>query len=88
MDQFLRAAFQIGFLEIWLPPVSTSSLSLSPSPSLSFSGRIPIWSVVAHHVYLFEVSFKTHVRGSPRQGILCYSSGHRWPNVNGGNLLS
>ena len=40
---------------------------------------IPIWSMESCHVYLLSLAFKTHVRGSPRQGTLCYSSGHQWP---------
>ena len=56
-----------------------STLSLSPSPSLSFSGLIHIWGVEAHHVYLFSLASKTHVRGSPRRGTLHYASGCRWP---------
>ena len=27
----------------------------------------------------FALAFKIHVRGSPRRGTLCYSSGHQWP---------
>ena len=27
----------------------------------------------------FALAFKIHVRGSPRRGTLCYSSGRRWP---------
>ena len=27
----------------------------------------------------FALAFKFHVRGSPRQGTLQYSSGHQWP---------
>ena len=34
MDQFLRAAFQIGFLEIWLPRIDFLSLSFSLSLTL------------------------------------------------------
>ena len=34
-----------------------STLSLSPSPSLSFSGLIHIWGVEAHHVYLPALAF-------------------------------
>ena len=41
-----------------------STLSLSPSPSLSFSGRIPIYSMEAHDFYLLAVYSKTHVRES------------------------
>ena len=40
---------------------------------------IPIWSTEARHVYLFPRASKTHMRGSPRRGTLCYSSGHLWP---------
>ena len=47
-----QTSFWNWFLGNLPPPVSTSSLSLSPSLSLSFSGRIPIWSVKSHHVYL------------------------------------
>ena len=47
-----QTSFWNWFLGNLAPPVSTSSLSLFPSLSLSFSGRIPIWSVKSHHVYL------------------------------------
>ena len=46
---------------------------------LSPSGWIPIWSVDARHVYLLALASKTHVRGSPRQGTLHYSSECQWP---------
>ena len=46
---------------------------------LFFSGWIPIWSMEARHVYLLSLASKTHVRGSPRQGTLLYSSRHQWP---------
>ena len=51
-----------------------STLSLSPSPSLSFSGLIHIWGVEAHHVYLVAPASKIHERGSPRRGTLHYSN--------------
>ena len=41
-----------------------STLSLSPSPSLSFSGWIHISGVAAHHVFLHVLASKTDVRGS------------------------
>ena len=60
------------FLERLAPPVS-SFLSL-----LLFR-LIPVWSIEAHRVYLFAQASKIHVRGSPRRGTLCYSSGRLWP---------
>ena len=42
----------------------------------------------ARQVYLLALASKIHARGSPRWGTLCYSSGRRWPNVDGANLLS
>ena len=83
-----KTSFSNLFLGNLALPMSTSSLSLSASPSLSFSVGIPIRSRAAHHVYLLVLDSKSHARGSPRVGSLCYSSGRRWPNVNGANLLS
>ena len=53
-----------------------------------FLSRIPIWSGEAHHVYLLALAAKTHAKESLRRGTLRYSSGRRWPNVDGANLLS
>ena len=53
-----------------------------------FFGRIPIWGVEAHHVYLFVLASKIPKRESPRQGTLRYSNGRRWPNVDGASSLS
>ena len=53
-----------------------------------FLSRIPIWSGEAHHVYLLALAAKIHLKGSLRRGTLRYSSGHRWPNIDGANLLS
>ena len=55
---------------------------------LPFLGWIPIWSGEAHHVYLLALAAKIHAKGSLRRGTLRYSSGRRWPNVDGANLLS
>ena len=55
---------------------------------LPFFGWIPIWSGEAYHVYLVALASKTHAKGSLRRGTLRYSSGRRWPNVDGTNLLS
>ena len=82
-----QTSFWNWFLGNLAPPVSTSSLSLSPSLSLSFSGRILIRSMEAHHVYLRALASKTHTRESLMQGNPCYSSGRWWPNVDGANLL-
>ena len=67
-------------------PVSTLSLSFSLSLPLLF--RLIPWSAEALRVYLLAPASKTHVRASPRQGTLRYSSGRLWPNVDGANLLS
>ena len=64
------------------------SLSLFPSPSLSFSGWVPIWKAEAHQVYLLALASKAHTRESLRRGTLHYSRGRQWPNVDGANLLS
>ena len=56
--------------------------------SYSIFWLIPIWSIEAHHVYLFAWAYKTHSRGSPRWGTLCYSSGRLWPYTDGVSLLS
>ena len=82
-----QTSFWNWFLGNLAPPVSTSPLSLSPSLSLSFSGRILIRSMEAHHVYLRALASKTHTRESLMQGNPCYSSGRWWPNVDGANLL-
>ena len=68
------------FLERLVSPVS-SFLSL-------LFRLISIWSTEALHVYLFARASKTYMRGSPRQGTLCYSSGHQWPNADGTSSLS
>ena len=73
-----QSSFWNWFLGNLAPPVSTS-LFLSPSPSLSFSGWIPFWSMEAHHVYLLALASKTHTRRSPRWGTLC-------PQVGAGSL--
>ena len=39
-------------------------------------------------MYLLALASKTHTKGSLRRGTLRYSSGRRWPNVDGANLLS
>ena len=83
-----QPSFLNWFLGILAPPLSNFSLSLSPSPSLSFSGWIPIWGVEALWVYLLALASKTHVRGSPRRGTLHYSSGRQRPNVDGTSSLS
>ena len=56
--------------------------------SYSVFWLIPFWSIEAHRVYLFAWTSKTHARGSPRRGTLCYSSGHLWPNIDAASFLS
>ena len=56
--------------------------------SYSIFWLIPIWGIEASHVYLFAWASKTHARGSPRWGTLCYSSGRLWPYVDGPSPLS
>ena len=63
----------------WAPPCHSFLL---------FSGWIPIWSAEARQVCLLALASKTSMKGSLWQGTLWYSSGHRWPNVDGANLLS
>ena len=74
-----------SFLEIWLPPCQLS-LSFSLSLPLLFS-LIP-WNAEALRVYLFARTSKTHTRGSPGRGMLHYSSGCLWPNIDGASFLS
>ena len=62
--------------------------SLSFSLSLPLLFRLIPWNTEALRVYLFAWASKTHVRGSPRQGTLCYSSGRLWPNVDVASFLS
>ena len=73
------------FAQAW-PPPRVNSLSFSLSLPLFF--RLIPWNTEALHVYLFARASKTHTRGSPRRGTLCYSSGHLWPNVDGASFLS
>ena len=56
--------------------------------SYSVFWLIPVWSIEAHHVYLFAWASETHVRGSPRQGTLHYSRGCLWAYADGESLLS
>ena len=56
--------------------------------SYSVFWLIPFWSIEAHRVYLFAWASKTHARGSPRRGTLCYSSGCLWPYVDSGSFLT
>ena len=75
----------MGFLhKLGLPHVDTLSFSLS----LPLLFRLIPWNAEALHVYLFFWASKTHVRGSPRWGILHYSSGCLWPNIDGVSFLS
>ena len=64
-------------LERLVSPVSTHSISFYLSLHLLFRLNSTC-GMEAHHVYLLALASKTHVRGSPRQGILCYSSGRQW----------
>ena len=56
--------------------------------SYSVFWLIAFWSIEAHRVYLFAWASKTHARGSPRRGTLCYSSGRLWPYVDSGSFLT
>ena len=73
------------FAQAWPPPCR---LSLSFSLSLPLFFRLIPWNAEVPLVYLFARASKTHVRGSPRWGTLCYSSGRLWPNVDGASFLS
>ena len=63
--------------------------------SLSFSLSVPLLLRQNSHLEC-EVSprlltcqaSKTHARGSPRRGTLCYSSGCLWPYVDSGSFLT
>ena len=74
------------FLERLVSPVSPLSLSFSLSLPLHF--RLIPWNAEALLVYLFARASKTHVRGSPRRGTLCYSTGCLWPNIDSASFLS
>ena len=69
-------------------------LGLSHIDSFSVSLFLPLffklipWNTEALRVYLFAQASKTHMRGSPRQGTLRYSSGCLWPNIDGASFLS
>ena len=71
-------------LKDWFPPCQISlSVSLFlPLPPSPFQAEFP------SGVYLLALASKTHVRGSPRRGILRYSSERQWPNVDGASSLS
>ena len=69
-------------------PVSPLSLSLSFSLSLPLFFRLIPWNTEALCVQFSARASKTHVRGSPRQGILCYLSRCLWPYVDGASPLS
>ena len=77
-----QTSFSKWFLGNLAPPMSTSSLSLSPSPSLSFSGWIPIWGVKAHHVYLLVLASRPTREGAqggaPSAIQVCASGLCRW----------
>ena len=66
------------------PHVKSLSLSLSLPLLFRLNSHL---CVESGHVYLLALASKTHVKGSPRQGILCYSNRHRWPNVDGANFF-
>ena len=63
--------------KLGLPHVNSFSLSFSLSLPLFF--RLIPWNTEGLRVYLFAQASKTHVRGSPRQGTLRYSSRRQWP---------
>ena len=72
-------------LERLVSPMSNLSFSLSlflPLPPSPFQAEFP------SGVYLLALASKTHVRGSPRRGILRYSRERQWPNVDGASSLS
>ena len=60
-----------------------STLSLSPFPSLSFSGWIHISGVAAHYVFLHVLASKTDVRGS-LPGASVRNSAHGKSHEEGG----
>ena len=74
-----------GFCIRLASPMLTLSLSFFLSLPLLF--RLIPWNAEALRVYLFARASKTHARGSPRRGTFPYSSGHKWPNEDGANLL-
>ena len=41
--------------------------------------KLTPWGIEALCVHFPARASKTYVRGSPRQGTLCYSSGRMWP---------
>ena len=66
------------------PRVKSLSLSLSLPLLFRLNSHL---CMEAGHVYLLALASKTHAKGSPRWGILRYSNGHQWPNVDGANLF-
>ena len=66
----------------WFPPCRIFLSLFLPLPPSPFQAEFP------SGVYLLALASKTHVRGSPRRGILRYSSERQWPNVDGASSLS
>ena len=60
------------FLERLIPPCRSFLFSI-------FLVEFPSGAWVLAKPANFALAFKFHVGGSPRQGTLRYSSGHRWP---------
>ena len=85
----LRVCKHLLKIKLWGFCTSLASPRVdSFSLSLPLFFRLIPWKVESLHVYLFAWASKTHTRGSPRRGTLCYSSGHLWPNVDGTSFLS
>ena len=74
------------FLGNLAPPASTLSPFFSLSLPLFF--RLIPWNTEALCIHFSARASKTPVRGSPRGGTLCYSSGHLWPYIDDVSPLS
>ena len=60
------------FLERLIPPCRSFLFSV-------YLAEFPSGAWVLAKPTNFALDSKTRMRGSPRQGPLCYSSGRRWP---------
>ena len=60
--------------------MSILSLFLPLTPS---HFQADLWTTEVLRVHFYARASKTHPRGSPRWGTLCYSSGRLWPTRTG-----
>ena len=81
---------QLGVYKLILKNSFWSLAPILGFPMLFFS---PLFWLNSHleqggSLRLLALAAKIHTKGSLRRGNLRYSSGRRWPNVDGANLLS